>query len=271
MPSAIDTTQTSSEEQEILPTPFDTQAPPYGHDGADHVERPPVSPITPSATFADVNQAALISSDPAYPHAPPSTDDRFAQRPSSLPINEDQNSDVIALQSTMSSLELQKQKARQDLIKLKQIRDAAVENPERFKDDMHSGRLAYESKPQDALKAAFEAGDDSEDDDDSAPPAMPGSSSKVPDRIPVAQDVVRAPPINWEKYHIVGEPLDRMHEEQQKRPTPGQPWSEAREAVVAAPYDPLKDKSQLRKQPQASQLPPPMETRRSNARRKSGG
>ena len=65
--------------------------------------------------------------------------------------------------------------------------------------------------------------------------------------LPGPQNVVRAPPINWAKYHIIGDPLDAMHEEQRKRPTPGQPHVDEEPAytpehVIAAPYNPWTDK-----------------------------
>lgn len=68
--------------------------------------------------------------------------------------------------------------------------------------------------------------------------------------IPSAQNVVRMPHVNWTKYHIVGESLDKLHKEQRARPVAGQPLRDedmrprerAPESVIAAPYDPWKDK-----------------------------
>lgn len=68
--------------------------------------------------------------------------------------------------------------------------------------------------------------------------------------IPSAQNVVRMPPVNWAKYHIVGESLDKLHEEQRARPSQGQPLRDedlrprerASESVIAAPYNPWVDK-----------------------------
>ena len=64
---------------------------------------------------------------------------------------------------------------------------------------------------------------------------------------PAQQNVVRCPPINWSKYHIVGESLDKLHEEQRRRPTPGEPHTDpesvrAPEHLIAAPYSPWTDK-----------------------------
>lgn len=57
---------------------------------------------------------------------------------------------------------------------------------------------------------------------------------------PTPQDVVRCPPIEWAKYHILGETLDKLHEEQQLRPGVG--GSEGRESLVAGPYNPFVDR-----------------------------
>ena len=70
--------------------------------------------------------------------------------------------------------------------------------------------------------------------------------------LPRPQNVFRMPPINWAKYHVVGDSLDKMHEEQRARPTLGQPGQPnqpdsgppAPPYVMAAPYSPLKEGSQ---------------------------
>ena len=67
--------------------------------------------------------------------------------------------------------------------------------------------------------------------------------------IPGAQNVVRTPYINWEKYHILSEPLDRLHEQQRRWPGAGgnSPSDQRRrrserEYSVAAPYSPFYDR-----------------------------
>lgn len=77
-------------------------------------------------------------------------------------------------------------------------------------------------------------------------------------KIPQPQNIVRMPPINWAKYQIVGEPLEKMHQEQILRPSSGEPrpynydstqphpqqqqQQRSPEYVLAAPYRPLVDK-----------------------------
>lgn len=75
--------------------------------------------------------------------------------------------------------------------------------------------------------------------------------------IPARQNVVRMPAINWSQYAVVGESLDKLHEDQRKKPTDGVPQrmgpdgrvkaveggkQRSQPAVIAAPYDPFKDK-----------------------------
>ena len=88
--------------------------------------------------------------------------------------------------------------------------------------------------------------DDSGDESDKHAAETVGAFGEIPSE----QNVVRMPPINWAKYHIVGESLDKLHEEQRSRPVAGQPLrdenlksrSRAPEHVIASPYDPWKDK-----------------------------
>lgn len=78
--------------------------------------------------------------------------------------------------------------------------------------------------------------------------------------LPTPQDVVRMPAINWSKYAVVGESLDKLHREQLAKPTLGTPAALAADGKayefkggpnpddgkksvgIAAPYDPLHDK-----------------------------
>ena len=81
---------------------------------------------------------------------------------------------------------------------------------------------------------------------DSRQPKIPlAPSDEPPDfpPIPGAQKVVRMPHINWEKYHIVGAPLDRMHEQQRRWPGNFAYGHQDRgpEFAVAAPYSPFLD------------------------------
>ncbi|KAH9902247.1 hypothetical protein F4778DRAFT_116219 [Xylariomycetidae sp. FL2044] len=76
--------------------------------------------------------------------------------------------------------------------------------------------------------------------------------------LPKPQNIVRCPPINWSQYAVVGESLDKLHNEQVLRPAQGQPavvgadgrfefkgdgvGRQERYTGVAAPYAPGKDR-----------------------------
>lgn len=91
-----------------------------------------------------------------------------------------------------------------------------------------------------------EAMDESGDEGDEPMAETVGAFGEIPSE----QNVVRMPPINWAKYHIVGESLDKLHEEQRSRPVAGQPLRDedlkpkprAPEHVIASPYDPWRDR-----------------------------
>lgn len=58
---------------------------------------------------------------------------------------------------------------------------------------------------------------------------------------------MRCPPVNWAKYHVVGEALDKLHEEQRRRPVNDQGNDdtlgvEGEDHIIAAPYNPWKDR-----------------------------
>jgi hypothetical protein len=203
--------------------------------------------------------------------APSIPETEYISQPPSLPFSSDESGDAIALRAAISSLQFQKQKAAQDLVALEELKKQALADPERFREELVAGRLK-EQRPdfggfQDILNAPAEDGDDDDevmlgahDDAGSTRPApevpdsQPGSfsanhpassldSSPAPfPRIPGPQDVVRMPPINWEKYNIVGEALDALHEQQRRWPgsEPGQD-NRGREHAVAAPYSPFYD------------------------------
>ena len=153
---------------------------------------------------------------------------------------------------------------------LERQKEAAVANPEAFARDVASGKIkarrmrgvlgpvgevqasSNEVDPggNDGLHGNVEdaeAMDDSEDEGDDKPTDQTiGAFGEIPSE----QNVVRMPPINWAKYHIVGESLDKLHEEQRARPVAGQPLRDgdlkprprAPEHVIASPYDPWRDK-----------------------------
>ncbi|KAK2804061.1 hypothetical protein FQN51_002592 [Onygenales sp. PD_10] len=201
------------------------------------------SPFTLSGSTRDTSAYAQTSTS----NAPPT----FIPEPVPIPISESDNPDAIALRSAISILQIQKQQALRDIQTLDRMKQAAVANPESFARELANGNLA--SNAGDLLNPSGPEGEEEKEDVrldtshttmevDDAPP-QPPSFGKIPN----PQKVVRMPAINWAKYHIVGEPLDKLHDEQRRRPSPGEPRRDemtpqrAPEHFVAAPYRPFTD------------------------------
>ncbi|GCB27791.1 hypothetical protein AAWM_10676 [Aspergillus awamori] len=225
--------------------------------------RPPYSPVTP--VFAHLVPATNAATGNGAPHpivppaaspspttrvppygsladfTPPAAAPVFAPEPAAVPISESENPDAIALRSAISILQLQKQQSMRDIKTLEKFKKAAAEDPEGFARELAAGNLS--AKDTGAF-INFTHDKDSEDEDVESPKRGVYSGLGT---LPTPQNVVRMPPINWNKYQIVGEPLDKMHEEQRRRPTSGEPRRDdtaqrAPEHVVASPYRPLVDK-----------------------------
>ena len=197
---------------------------------------PPYSPITPVMSSSTINGTSNDYQSAPTPNTP--------QPPPLLPFSESDNSDAIALRAAISILQLQRQQSLRDLKTLEQQKKAAVADPEAFAADVAAGKVKTASQ-----SGPLAGGDDFQDsalDSDEDDNRSSQTSSRF-DTIPGPQNIVRTPPINWAKYHIVGEALDKLHEEQRARPTPGQPRRDddpirAPKHVIAAPYSPWADK-----------------------------
>ena len=208
---------------------------------------PPYSPITPVMTSTD-----LASSNGKYPHGPPEN----AQRPPPpVPFSESDNSDAMALRSAISILQIQRQQSQRDMKMLEEQKKAALADPAGFANAVAWGEVkttrsgglvvgpdpkAQWEEPANGLQNGIT------DTDEDADNELTRRAAKFED-IPGPQNVVRCPPVNWAKYHIIGDPLDKLHEEQRSRPTPGQPHMDeeptrAPEHVIAAPYSPWTDR-----------------------------
>lgn len=174
------------------------------------------------------------------------------------PIDFESNPDVLAIRSALAILQMQRGRAVRDMRALEAARVAAVQDPEGFARDLAAGRvggigdwagrrgargkqqlgglggegglpgLPTADKDGEAMDVDSEGGEDSsedEDDEEDTEGNRDGTraSNKAWATLPTPQNVVRMPPINWARYAVVGESLDRLHEEQRARPTPGQP------------------------------------------------
>ena len=186
--------------------------------------------------------------------------------PPSEPIDQTSNPDAIALRAAISVLQVQRQRALADLQTLEQQKQQATAHPEAFAQALMDGTVRAR-QPQGVLGAPEDSAsedsgteihdvgsskDGSEEVKGSkklgkAAKERKGGSVGPPTfgQIPAPQNIVRTPPINWAKYHVAGEALDMLHQEQQQRPDPGLPLrdlgSRPPEHQIAAPYSPWKD------------------------------
>ncbi|EMC93225.1 hypothetical protein BAUCODRAFT_42208, partial [Baudoinia panamericana UAMH 10762] len=177
----------------------------------------------------------------------------YIHPPPSQPFSSDDSIDGLALKAAIASLQFQKHQAEKDIKGLEATRKHALQQPHAFTEALVAGKVK-EVKPQFGgigaiLQAAISAQqevEDEEDDDDGEEHAAPGAEhNKPPDfsPFPGPQDVIRMPYINWEKYHIAGDALDHMHEQQRRWPGSHFAYGQdrGREFAVAAPYSPFQD------------------------------
>ena len=240
-----------------------------------HHQYPLAPPPPPRPSYALPPQ--ISNSGTLLPTTRPPPTVQMSEPPQPVPISESTNPDAIALRAAMSILQLQRQQALRDMQTLEKQKEAAVANPEDFARDVASGKIKARgmrdvlgpvgemSDGVNGLKhrhrgelegvVADDAKDDEEmeDSEDEDGRSTAGTHSAVCE-IPSEQNVVRMPPINWAKYHIVGESLDKLHAEQRSRPVAGQPLRDedlkprqrAPEHVIASPYDPWRDKLEVK-------------------------
>ena len=216
--------------------------------------RPPVSPITPTVSAAQL--ASLPRAEPR-PHVAPPPFTTFRHQPPSVPISESENPDAIALRSAISLLQLQREKSKRDLKTLEELRTAAVSDPQAFARSIQAQRAHPSRTSVDPLSPTLAdvsssllggnvgAENEQRNGERRKDSADPASSTKFPP-IPQPQNIIRCPPVNWAKYHIVGEPLDKMHKEQRQYPGSVEPprnqqGAKAPPHAVSAPYSPFTD------------------------------
>lgn len=136
-----------------------------------------------------------------------------------MPIAFDENPDALALKSAISILQMQARNATRDIQDLQAIKGRALQNPEEFVRAVAAGEV---KKKGDSL---FSPSQDDEDDEDEREHMQQDGKEdgKAWPKLPTPQNVVRSPPINWTQYAVVGESLDKLHSDQQARPTEGMP------------------------------------------------
>ncbi|PKY07167.1 hypothetical protein P168DRAFT_279160 [Aspergillus campestris IBT 28561] len=212
------------------------------------VAPPIVPPATSPSPTTRLASDASIAPDLPPPAEPAASAPLFAPaEPAPVPISETDNPDAIALRSALSILQMQKQQSLRDIRALERLKTAAAADPEAFARELAAGRLSA-ADPGGFVN--FTA--DEEEEEEGGRREEGGGRARL-DTIPTPQNVVRMPPVNWAKYQVVGEPLDKMHEEQRRRPLAGDPRRDssaqqplqqqrAPEHLLASPYRPLVDR-----------------------------
>lgn len=121
------------------------------------------------------------------------------------------------------------------------IKEDALSRPDAFREHVVATATAQaKGAPSQTFKASAPLHEDGGSDDERPDQKSQVSGTSFP-AIPNPQDVVRCPPINWDKYHIVGETLDRMHNAQQAG-TNVEGNSTRAQSFVSAAYDPAIDR-----------------------------
>lgn len=220
-------------------------------------ERPPVSPITPVASETDLVGLAGKFEKPAIPPT------EFIPHPKPEPIKDwNENEDVLALRSAISLLQMQRDKAKKDIRTLEQVKQSAIAKSDEYVEEVKARRKATPKprqtlsdilRPVDAETLAPTLSDEEESDEgkeaggrteraDSG--AGTSSSSSKFQAAPQPQNIVRCPPINWAKYHVLGDTLEKMHAEQKARPNfdSSNGINRADPHHIAAPYSPFTDR-----------------------------
>ena len=202
------------------------------HDSSGSPQRPSYSPVTPT-----LSQASLASQGGT------GVDLLAAQwmdeTPEPLPLSLDDNPDAIALRATLSILQIQRQQALKDIRELDKMKNAAVERPEEFVKELQTGRLSRQPRL-------------GVDVDDFGSTDVEQSAANAPKfgHFPAAQNIVRTPPVEWAKYHIVGEPLERIHHIQQQFPgSTEENIDQIQPQAIAEPYRPFVDRLDQTKLP----------------------
>lgn len=240
----------------------------------DQTLMPPPPPVAPCPVHGPNVQA------PTQPQREPSP-----QEPPPQPLDLASNTDAIALKAAMSVLTLQRQQAIRDIQALEKQKQAALEDPQAYADAVRNGQVKMKDDTGGGIQFSYsgdEASDSSEEDtqqdaeDDMAMDTsfngedpLATTTTAAPDRklkaprqsyppLPRAQNVVRTPPVNWSKYHIVGPALDRLHESQRQNPDQGRPRTDHDVQVARERHEQLKlakQKEGLKKLAQQGKIP----------------
>ncbi|KAF7960038.1 hypothetical protein EAE96_001638 [Botrytis aclada] len=168
-------------------------------------------------TYTHTQQAPQVSMP--QPKPPPQT------------IDLSQNPDALAVKSAISILQLQMRNAKRDMVTLQRIKERAMKDPEGFIGSLKEGE--QREREENARKRGRmdvdteSSSDEDEDKDEESKEGQQinGAQAENPkwETLPTPQNIVRCPPVNWAKYGIMGESLDRLHADQIREPSQGMP------------------------------------------------
>ena len=191
-------------------------------DGSSSPPRPSFSPVTPT-----MSHTKLVKEQKAEPI--------YMEEPPPLSISLEENPDAIALRATLSLLQMQRQQSLKDIRDLDRIRDAAMDDPDLFVQELQAGNLKKPAAHEIVL-------DDIEYEDDDDETSKTSEVTSKFSKLPNPQNITRCPPIEWSKYHILGDSLNQMHEHQKQHPGVSINDFASEPHSVTAPYRPFKEK-----------------------------
>lgn len=150
-------------------------------------------------------------------------------KPSPQTIDLSQNPDALAVKSAISILQMQMRNAKRDMVTLQRIKERAMEDPEGFVGSLKEGE--QREREENARKRGRmvvdteSSSDEDEDEESEEGQQVNGAQAETPkwEALPTPQNVVRCPPVNWAKYGVMGESLDKLHDDQIRRPSQGIP------------------------------------------------
>ena len=182
--------------------------------------RPPYSPFTPTLSEANLTTVEPFHLSESDDSPNPASRSEWIDQSTGPEVDLDSNVDAIALQAAIAALHAQREQSGGDIRTLDQMKKKAHEDPSAFISTLSDSTTAQST--DDAIKTS--------------------RHSDIKE-LPLPQNIVRAPQIEWKKYGVIGEPLEQLHRLQQRRPgSPSHADVQDLDAVVAAPYRPFTDR-----------------------------
>lgn len=161
----------------------------------------------------------------------------YIPQPPNQPFSADDATDAIALRAAISTLQFQKKKAQDDMRQLAKIKQMALDEPDRFKDELAAGRLKEQRHVIGNMQAILANLDEGDDDDEVlfelATTDKPNEGTQSPrslrSEIPDSQPSHAAPSSQTQDTDMV----DSFTSEKPSRPFPRIPGPQD---VVRMPY-----------------------------------